>query len=58
MLHDTRGDNVKLTKKPCAVINKIRKMERDRDILNPMKNASIESPLSGCIRKLIELHNL
>jgi len=58
MLHDTCSDSVKLTKKPCSVINKFRNIERDRDFLNPMKNASIESLLSGYKRKLIQLHNL
>jgi hypothetical protein len=58
MLLDTCYDSVTLTKKPLAVINKFRKIERDRDVLNPMKNASIESLLSGYVRKLIKLHNL
>jgi hypothetical protein len=49
---------VKLTKKPCAVINKFRNIKRDRDVLNPMKNASIESLLSGYKGKLIQAHNL
>ena len=58
MLHDICSDSVKITKKPCRVISKFRNIERVRDVLNPMKNASIGSPLSGYIVKLIQLHNL
>jgi len=54
---DTCNDSAKLTKKPCAVINKFRNIERDRDVLNSIKNPSIESLLSGYVRKLIQLHN-
>jgi hypothetical protein len=49
---------VNLKKTSYAVINKFRNMERVRDVLNPMKNAAVESLLPGYTRKLIELHNV